>query len=129
MILESERVLIIGGTSGMGWATARAAAAEGAQVIVASSRRDSVDNALRRLPSGSAGFVADMNDPGAAQRLITEVGDLDHLVYTAGERGELMMPLSDYDDAKARGLLGVRFFGALAAVAAVAGVTVRPRTR
>lgn len=120
MILESQRVLLIGGTSGMGLATAHAAAAEGAQVIVASSRQSSIDAALQQLPDGSTGFVADMADPDGARRLIEQVGELDHLVYTAGDQSGLMMPISDYDVSKVQALLGVRFFGSLAAIKAAA---------
>jgi NAD(P)-dependent dehydrogenase (short-subunit alcohol dehydrogenase family) len=37
--LEGQRIVIIGGTSGFGMATAKAASAEGASVIVASSKK------------------------------------------------------------------------------------------
>jgi NAD(P)-dependent dehydrogenase (short-subunit alcohol dehydrogenase family) len=41
--LEGQRVVIISGTSGFGMATAKAASAEGASVIVASSKKTNVD--------------------------------------------------------------------------------------
>ena len=40
---ESERIVILGGTSGIGLATAERAAADGATVIVASSSPDRID--------------------------------------------------------------------------------------
>ncbi|GIK07331.1 hypothetical protein Aspvir_002993 [Aspergillus viridinutans] len=47
--LSGTRVLIIGGTSGLGFAVARAALEHGASVLVASSRPEKVQSALSRL--------------------------------------------------------------------------------
>ncbi|KAF7182278.1 hypothetical protein CNMCM7691_001757 [Aspergillus felis] len=47
--LSGTRVLIIGGTSGIGFAVARAALEHGASVLVASSRPEKVQSALSRL--------------------------------------------------------------------------------
>jgi NAD(P)-dependent dehydrogenase (short-subunit alcohol dehydrogenase family) len=53
--LEGQRIVIIGGTSGFGMATAKAASAEGASVIVASSKKTNLDRALAKLPAGAEG--------------------------------------------------------------------------
>ena len=119
MILESQRVLVVGGSMGIGLAAARAAAEAGAEVIISSSRQENVDKALTSLPDDSRGIVADMSDPQEPQRLMEQVGELDHLVYTAGDPVR-MMPISQYDDARARMFFGVRFFGMLATVHAAA---------
>jgi NAD(P)-dependent dehydrogenase (short-subunit alcohol dehydrogenase family) len=58
--LEGQRVVIIGGTSGFGMATAKAASAEGASVIVASSKKSNVDRTLADFPSGAEGYVLDI---------------------------------------------------------------------
>ena len=50
MDLGGKRVVVLGGTSGIGLATAAAAADLRADVIVASRRRESVDRALRSCP-------------------------------------------------------------------------------
>ncbi|MGW7594789.1 SDR family NAD(P)-dependent oxidoreductase, partial [Streptomyces rubiginosohelvolus] len=50
MEFKDSRVVVIGGTSGLGFATASAAAREGASVVVASANRDRVDQALAQLP-------------------------------------------------------------------------------
>ena len=44
--LEGKKVVVLGGTSGFGFATAKAAAIAGASVVVASRSRKNVDNAL-----------------------------------------------------------------------------------
>ena len=52
--LAGSRVLVIGGTSGIGLGVARAALAEGAAVTVASSNPSRVDSAVARLGGGAA---------------------------------------------------------------------------
>lgn len=58
-ISTASRVVILGGTSGIGLATAKAAAAAGASVVVASRNPASVKSALAELPAGSAGRAVD----------------------------------------------------------------------
>ena len=90
--LEGKRIVLLGGTSGFGLATAKLAACEGANVVVVSSRKQRVDSALAALPAGSEGYIADMTDEQQVQNLFKQIGELDHLVFTAGENlqfGEL----------------------------------------
>ncbi|KAE8382160.1 hypothetical protein BDV26DRAFT_27628 [Aspergillus bertholletiae] len=49
--LANTRVLIVGGTSGIGFAVARVALEHGASIIVASSKSDKVNSAITRLKS------------------------------------------------------------------------------
>ncbi len=53
MDLHGQRVVILGGTSGIGLATARAAARWGAEVTVISRQPASVDRALAEPPLGA----------------------------------------------------------------------------
>ena len=59
MTLTDQRVVIIGGSSGTGLATARAAAAAGAAVTIASSDQGRLDTALAGLPGNCDGAVVD----------------------------------------------------------------------
>jgi hypothetical protein len=69
--LQGLRVVIIGGTSGFGMATAKAASAEGASVIIAPSKQSNVDRALADLPSGAKGYVLDITqEPAVCQNVI-----------------------------------------------------------
>ncbi|MBV8787789.1 MAG: SDR family oxidoreductase [Mycobacterium sp.] len=85
MSLRNKRVLIIGGTSGIGLAVAAAVAERGGTPVVASRRPSSVDRALGSLPAGAVGATVDLADPASIERLAEQVGHVDHLVYTAGE--------------------------------------------
>ncbi|MFB4278349.1 MULTISPECIES: SDR family oxidoreductase [unclassified Nonomuraea] len=117
MDLQGQRVIVLGGTSGIGLATAEAAARQGAVVTVASSRRASVDHALSRLPGGSGGHVVDLADTRAVGEFFDGVGEFDHLVFTAGEPLTLM-PMDTLDLEAARNFFALRYFGALRAVRA-----------
>ena len=119
MILESKRVVVVGGTSGIGLATAHAAAEEGADVIVASARQARFDEAVAGLPAGSSGRIIDVTDGSAVAAFFAEVGEFDHLVYTAGE-SLLVAPLTELDIDQARRFFAVRYFGALRTVQAAA---------
>ncbi|MFJ3304073.1 SDR family oxidoreductase [Streptomyces sp. NPDC086549] len=114
-LLREQRIVVIGGTSGIGLAVAEAAAAEGAQVVVASRRRQSVDAALERLPRGAEGHVLDVTDEESVRAFFECVGAFDHLVYTAGE-SLLLESIAESDLARARRFLDTRFWGAYTAV-------------
>ena len=69
MTLKEKRIVILGGTSGIGLATAQAAAQDGAAIVVASSRQRSVDNALATLPAGTEGHALDLSNEEAVRGL------------------------------------------------------------
>jgi NAD(P)-dependent dehydrogenase (short-subunit alcohol dehydrogenase family) len=87
--LNGKRIVILGGTSGIGLAAAKAAQREGAMIVVASSRRQRVDHALASLESGAEGHVVDLSDEAQVRKLFEHIGAFDHLVYTAGETLQL----------------------------------------
>ena len=119
MDIDGQRVAVIGGTSGIGLATARAAAERGAQVVIVSARQASVQRALEQLPDGTTGHVADVRDAAALDEVFDRIGTLDHLVYTSGEALALTS-LADLDPVAARSFFEIRYFGVLAAVRAAA---------
>ena len=61
MSLAGKRVVVIGGTSGIGFAVAQLARELGAAVVVASSTSARVDAAVERLP-GATGDTVDLKE-------------------------------------------------------------------
>jgi NAD(P)-dependent dehydrogenase (short-subunit alcohol dehydrogenase family) len=116
--LESQRVVILGGSSGMGYAVAEAALAEGAHVIIGSSSKDRVDAAVARLGGDAQGFVVDVTDESALSAFFSQVGSFDHMVFTAGDDGSGYQagPVEELNLSTADRALKVRFWGALAAI-------------
>jgi NAD(P)-dependent dehydrogenase (short-subunit alcohol dehydrogenase family) len=119
MQLSGKRVVLLGGTSGIGLATAKAASAEGAHVTVVSSRQMSVDQAIRQLPSGADGRAVNLTDPQETTDFLASLDSFDHLVYTAGEPLALM-PVNSLDIQKAVSFFQLRYFSVLSAVRAAA---------
>ena len=113
--LKGKRVIILGGSSGLGLATAQAAAEDGAEVVIVSSSQQRIDSALETLPANSTGFAADLSEEGNIKGLFEKTGAFDHLVYTAGENISLSM-IADTEIADAQEYFKIRFWGAYAAI-------------
>src|SRR5258705_793894 len=100
MELDSKKIVIVGGTSGIGLATARLAAAEGATVVVASSNPDRIDAALADLPVSAEGYALDVRREEEIRDLFDRLGRFHHLAYTSGEALPLRtIPAADLDHA------------------------------
>lgn len=119
MSLQDQRVVVLGGTSGIGLATAQLAATQGATVVVASSNPDSVKRALEALPGTATGEAVDLTDAAAVATFFDRLDPFDHLVFTAGEPLTLL-EVSGLDLARAQQAFQLRYFGALGAVSAAA---------
>jgi NAD(P)-dependent dehydrogenase (short-subunit alcohol dehydrogenase family) len=111
MNLSGKRIVILGGSAGIGLATAKAAEAEGAAIVIASSRKERVDQALASLRGGGEGHVADLAEETQVRALFERIGAFDHLVFTAGDALRLQTLDAMAIDA-ARGFFDLRFWGA-----------------
>jgi NAD(P)-dependent dehydrogenase (short-subunit alcohol dehydrogenase family) len=82
-----KTVIVTGGNSGIGQATAVAFAEAGAKVIVTGRRQSAVEE-TEKLHPGIVGVVADVNSPGDASRVVEKAvevgGGVDVLVNNAG---------------------------------------------
>jgi 3-oxoacyl-[acyl-carrier protein] reductase len=85
--LSGKAALVTGSTSGLGLASARALAAEGASVAVCGRRGDLAEKEAASL-DGAIGLEADLTDPQTPQRLVDQTleafGRLDILVGSSG---------------------------------------------
>jgi len=113
--LKDKVVVVLGGASGIGLATAQAAAERSAVVIVTSRSGERVAQAVQRISGSAHGEVIDLENEEETRALFKRVGAFDHLVYTAGNE-LLLSPVAHVDLAAARGAFEVRIFGALGAV-------------
>jgi NAD(P)-dependent dehydrogenase (short-subunit alcohol dehydrogenase family) len=114
-LLINKRVIILGGSSGIGLATAKAATNEGAKVIIVSSNQQRIKDALSQLPANSEGYATDLTSEAAIKALFEKTGKIDHLVYTAGENIKLGL-LKDTLMDDARHYFTLRYWGAVTAV-------------
>ena len=120
-MVQGKRIVILGGSAGIGLAVAKAAAREGAEVIIASRNPERVERALGELrqaaPKATVQGHALDTRAQPPRAFFDEVGSFDHLVYTAGEE-LLTKPLAEMDLAAARAFFEVRYWGALTAIQA-----------
>lgn len=86
--LSHKVALITGGNSGIGLATAKLFAAEGAQVIITARRQDTLDAAVSQIGNGAVGIQGDVADLGHHDRIAEYVdqrfGGLDIYLANAG---------------------------------------------
>ena len=124
MGLAGKRVLVVGGGSGIGFAVAEAAKADGASVTIASTNAERIGAAAGRL--NAEGVTLDITDEAAVKAYFAGSGNFDHIVTTAGDwGGPRRGPLADADLTAAASLFNVRFWGAVA-VAKHAAPTLPP---
>jgi len=118
--LAGKHVLIIGGTSGIGFGVAEASIESGAIVTVSSSRETSIQSALSRLTksypdSKPRGFTCDLSTDDCEQnieKLFEQTGKVDHIVFTAGD-SLAITPLQNATLESMKKAGQVRFFATL----------------
>ena len=113
--LQDKRVVVLGGSSGIGLEVAKQAAVHGASVIIASSAAERVQKAVESIGSGSQGQELDVSNERAVAAFFSKLGAFDHLVFTAGDSLHLH-DLADTDLQEARHAFELRYWAALAAV-------------
>jgi NAD(P)-dependent dehydrogenase (short-subunit alcohol dehydrogenase family) len=112
MSLHGKTVLIIGGTAGIGRATAARALQAGARVVVASRNKEHVEEAAEDLGNVES-CVIDVRDPRAMDYCFETIEPIDHLVVTAAEVTSTPFLKTELDEAKR--LFDIKFWGQFAA--------------
>jgi NAD(P)-dependent dehydrogenase (short-subunit alcohol dehydrogenase family) len=86
--LARKKALITGGTTGIGFATAKRFLEEGAQVAISGQNQERLQEALSKLGNNAIGVLADLSLANNVQTMIDQVkrdfGSLDILVANAG---------------------------------------------
>ena len=125
--LSGRRVVITGASSGIGEATARALASEGAMVALGARRADRLESIASELGDAAHPLEVDVSDEGAARAFIESAGEamggIDALINNAGVM--LLGPIGGADTDDWRQMIGVNLLGLLycthAALPALAG--------
>ena len=108
--LAGTRVLVLGGSSGIGLATAKAAAEAGAKVTLASRSSEKVNAAVAAVGPGAAGVPLDTTDDAALEGFFAKQPEWDHIVVSvAAGRSAGLHDLSLQD---AYGNMNAKFWSA-----------------
>jgi NAD(P)-dependent dehydrogenase (short-subunit alcohol dehydrogenase family) len=83
MKLASKKVVVVGGSSGIGLSTAELAKAEGAEVVIASRSADKLNAAAGKL--GVKAIPTDVTSDESVTKLFQACGPVDHVVVTAAQ--------------------------------------------
>lgn len=99
--LNNKIAVVTGGNSGIGLATAKRFAAEGAKVIITGRRREATDEAAASIGEAASGIVADASNLADTDRMIEQIqqqhGQIDVLFLNAGVAP--FAPLAETDEA------------------------------
>ena len=83
--LQDKRVVVLGGSSGIGLEVAKQAASQGASLVIASSSAERVQKAVESIGGEAQGQAIDVSDERAVATFFSKLGTFDHLVFTAGD--------------------------------------------
>jgi NAD(P)-dependent dehydrogenase (short-subunit alcohol dehydrogenase family) len=102
-------VVITGGASGIGLATARMVVDRGGRVILMGRSRERLKAAREKLGPSASTIQLDVADEDAVRKAFTDIDRVDHLVTAAA--GTLRGRLVDLDTRQARQLFEVKYWG------------------
>jgi NAD(P)-dependent dehydrogenase (short-subunit alcohol dehydrogenase family) len=82
------KVLIAGGSSGIGFATAKLLAKNNHQVIIWGRNKDKLNAALSELGNNAEGLAVDVSKTDLLKQAISQIGRIDHLIIAvSGAKG------------------------------------------
>jgi NAD(P)-dependent dehydrogenase (short-subunit alcohol dehydrogenase family) len=109
--LQDAHVVVIGGSSGIGLATARLAQAAGANVVIAGRDEARLASAVDSLGGTARGVAVDIADEDGVRALFESLDRVDHVANLAGTH--VNGAIADVDTSVLRGPVDNRFWGPL----------------
>ena len=83
MPLTNQKIVVVGGSSGMGLAAAQALAKIGAAVVIAGRSQEKLDKAKASISGDVQTYSLDFTDESKVSDFFTKNGKIDHLVVAA----------------------------------------------
>jgi len=108
--MRQEKVVVIGGSSGMGLASAKRLAAEGYEVVISARSPERIKQALGTLEARGTGFRLDYADPTSIKAFFQTIGPFDHLLL-AGAGPAAWGAFGDLKPEAVEGAFASKFWG------------------
>lgn len=109
MELKDKKVVVIGGSSGIGLAVVRSAAQAGALVLLASRSEPKLRQAKAAIGGRTGIYPLDLREEAQVRHFFDQVGAFDHLVVTAAEGA--VGRFLEQEEGTVQGLFAVKFWG------------------
>lgn len=106
---NTQRVIIVGGSSGIGLATGCAVATRGARVLVASRSAERLDQAVQKIRCGAESCPLDLSDEAAVEQFFDSLGEFHHVVVSVS--ASAMGSIRDTEVARVRESFEIKFWG------------------
>ena len=116
MSLKDRRIVITGGGTGIGLATAQFAASRGASVVLMGRRESKLQGAVEAIGAAATHRVLDVTDGEAVMRAFKAIGPFDHLVTCAA--GITIGAFEKLPESALREFFEVKFWGQVRAIRA-----------
>jgi NAD(P)-dependent dehydrogenase (short-subunit alcohol dehydrogenase family) len=110
MSFDEQRVVIVGGSAGIGEAAARAFAAAGARVTITGRAKQRLDAAAQRIGYPAEVRELDATDSAAVDEFFGSAQAFDHLVLAASPGAVGSGPFADLDESALRQAFDGKFF-------------------
>ena len=113
--IAKSKIVVVGGSSGMGLALARRCLDSGAEVVIVGRSDEKLKRASEALqnPAGLSAIAADIADEDQVADLFAQIGRLDHIVSTAADIEGAYELLPSVDLKAAQRVVESKFYGPL----------------
>jgi NAD(P)-dependent dehydrogenase (short-subunit alcohol dehydrogenase family) len=109
IMMIGHKIIVVGGTSGIGLAVARNAADCGADVYIGSRNPEKLKSVLSTL-QGVRGAVLDVGNEESVSRFFSNLSEIDHIVSTVGQTYR-PTPFADMQLEEAEALYKIKYWG------------------
>ena len=109
---HNQKILLIGGSSGIGLAAAKAFVKNGADVIIGSKSLQKLEQALTQIGTNCSSCIIDIEDEDNVEKVMQDIGEINHIVFSAAMSPMPVGPIKSTSMKIAMQAMNTKFWGA-----------------